>query len=148
MKYKIGLILIVLSCILPLLAFIVPFLGLSTDLTVFFAGIFVVGGPELLFFTGLILAGREAAQMVKKKMFKPAGKIRYRTGLIIFIISVLLNWVTAYLEVTNVLAMDYHAKLYLMAGLDLILILSVFVMGSEFFIKFKRIFVWEGVKQN
>jgi len=148
LKYKIGLILIIFSFAMPVFAFAVPFLGFSSYITAFIAGVFIVGGPELAFFIGIILVGKEAANLIKNKLFKPAGKIRYKIGLIIFCISILLNWISSYLEVTDLLILDIHNRLYLMASLDIILIISVFIMGPEFFIKFKKLFSWENVEEK
>ena len=147
-KYKIGLTLISISFILPLFGFVVPFLGFSTAVTAFIVGIFVVGTPDLCLFLGIILAGKEAAELIKQKFFRPAGKVRYTIGIIMAFTSVLTNWVTAYLDVSNLMPLSLHAQLYLMASLDLLLIFSVFIMGPEFFTKFKNLFVWEGVKRS
>ena len=144
LKYKIGLTLIAISCVMPFTALIVPFLGLSTALTTFVTGILVIGGPELLFFIGVFLAGKEAVLLVKKKLWKPAGRIRYMTGVVIFVICILTNWVCAYLEVTDIVNVSLHTQLYIMATFDIILIISLFVMGPEFFIKFRSIFSWTG----
>jgi hypothetical protein len=148
MKYKVGLILLTLGFIMPLFAFTVPFLGFSTSATAFIAGVFIVGGPELCFFIGIVLAGKEAVKLVKQRLLKPAGIVRYRLGLVLFIISILINWVAAYLEVTKVFFINLHSQLYIMASFDLLLLLSVFLMGPEFFIKFKNIFIWEGLKKT
>lgn len=147
-KYKIGLVLIIISFIMPLFAFTVPFLGFSATIKAFIAGIFIVGGPELCFFIGIILAGKEAANLIKHKLFKPAGKVRYIIGLTIFVISILFNWVGSYLEVIQIFPLDLHNQLYSMAFFDLMAIISLFVMGPEFFIKFKNLFIWEGVKHT
>lgn len=144
LKYKIGIFLIVISCIMPLFAFIVPFLGFSMSVTALITAAFVVGTPELLFFIGIALAGKEAVTLVKQKLLKPAGQMRYNIGLVIFCTSFFANWICAYLEVTSILQIGIHGKLYLMVILDLILISSVFLMGPEFFIKIKNIFSWDG----
>ncbi len=145
LKYKIGLALIVISCIMPILGFIIPFLGFSITVTTFLTGFFIVGAPELVFLLGVLLAGKEAITLIKGKLLKPAGKTRYLSGLILFIATMVIQWVCVYLELTNVIGLGLHGKLYLMGSLDLIFILSLLLMGPEFFIKFKQIFKWEGV---
>ncbi len=144
LKYKIGLILIAISCVMPFTALVVPFLDLPTTITAFVTGILVIGGPELIFFLGVFFAGKEAVQLVKKKLWKPAGKVRYMTGVVIFIISILTNWICAYLEATDIVDINLHAQLCIMASFDVMMIISLFVMGPEFFIKFRSIFSWSG----
>jgi len=102
LKYKVGLVLIASSCIMPFFALVVPFMGLSATITAFVTGVFVIGGPELIFFVGVFLAGKEAVELVKKKLWKPAGKVRYMVGVILFVVCILTNWLCAYLEVTDV----------------------------------------------
>ena len=129
---------------MPFFAFVIPFLGLSTTVTTFVTGIFIVGGPELVFFIGVFLAGKEGVELVKKKLWKPAGKVRYMIGIVLFVICILTNWLCAYLEVTGVIKVSLHTQLYVMATFDILSIASLFVMGPEFFIKFMSIFSWTG----
>jgi hypothetical protein len=146
-KYKIGLALIAISCIMPLCGFVIPFIGLSTAVTTVVTGIFLIGGPELIFFIGVFLAGKEAVKLVKQKLWKPAGKVRYMTGVVLFVVCIMTNWVCVYLELTRMFPLNHHGQLYLMATFDLLLIVSLFIMGPEFFIKFRSIFSWEGVQK-
>ena len=37
-----------------------------------------------------------------------------------------------------------YARIYILAGSDLSFILSIFLMGGEFWEKLRRLFVWEG----
>ena len=143
-KYKVGLVLIAFSCFMPFFAFIIPFLGLPITVTAVISGIIIVGGPELFFIIGVFLAGKEGVQFVKKKLWKPAGKVRYMTGVVLFVICILTNWLCTYLELTNIINVSLHTQLYIMATFDILLIVSLFVMGPEFFIKFMNIFSWEG----
>ena len=144
LKYKVGLVLIAFSCIIPFFAFIIPFLGLPITATAIISGIIIVGGPELIFIIGVFLAGKEGVQFVQKKLWKPAGKVRYMIGVVLFVISILTNWLCTYLELTDIINASLHTQLYIMATFDILLIVSLFIMGPEFFIKFMNIFSWEG----
>ena len=146
-KYKIGLVLIAFSCVMPVCAFVIPFLGFSTATTTFITGMFLIGAPELFFVLGVFLAGKDAVGLLKQKLWKPAGKIRYLLGLALFVICILINWVCVYIELTEVFPYNLYVQLCLMATFDLLLILSMFIMGPEFFIKIRSIFSWEGVKK-
>ena len=141
---KIGIVLIILSIIMPLFGFLIPFLGLPVYVSAAMVGISVIGGPEVCFIVGVALAGKDSVKMVKSKFTRPAGKIRYRFGLIMFFGCFIINWVLAYLEVTNVLTIDLHHYLYVMLTFDLLTILSLLLLGPEFFAKVRILFKWEG----
>ncbi len=148
LKCKIGIGFIVLGTILPLFGFAVPFFGFSDSVTATIIGFFIIGGPELCVIIGVALAGKEAMHLVKKKLFRPAGKTRYRIGLVLLCASILSNWILAYAEVTQFFSLTLHTQLYIMAGLDIVTIFSLIILGPEFFDKFKKLFVWGGIEQK
>jgi hypothetical protein len=142
LRCKIGIGFIVLGTILPLFGFAVPFLGFSDSVSAAIIGFFIIGGPELCVIIGVALAGKEAVGLVKEKLFRPAGKTRYRIGLVLLCGSILSNWILAYAEVTQLLSLPLHTQLHTMAGLDIVTIASLIILGPEFFEKFKKLFVW------
>ena len=148
LRCKIGIGFIVLGTMLPLFGFIVPFLGFSASVSTAIIGFFIIGGPELCVIIGVALAGKEAVDLVKKRLFRPAGKTRYRIGLVLLCGSILSNWILAYAEVTQFLSLPLHTQLYIMAGLDIVTIASLIILGPEFFEKLKKLFIWGGMKQK
>ena len=144
-KFKIGLVFIVLGFFLPLFSFAVPFLGLPGYMSAAVIGFFIIGGPELFLIIGGVLAGKDAIKFIKSKIMSPAGKYRYMTGLFIFVFCVLFNWSLAYLEVSGIMSIKTHTWLYIMAGFDIAAVFGLLMAGPELFHKIKRIFTWEGV---
>jgi hypothetical protein len=139
-----------LSCILPLGAVAVPWLGLPAAHSVVLAGALVAGGPEVLCVIAIALLGKETFQyfMHKAKAAlrravgdRPVSKTQYYIGLAI----ILLSWVPAYLFAYLPAVMpDESLRIYILAATDLAFVASVFLMGGEFWEKVRRLFIYEG----
>ena len=142
-RCKIGIGFVVFGAILPIFGFIVPFFGFSDAVSAAIIGFFIIGGPELCLIIGVALAGKEAVGLVKKELFRPAGKTRYRIGLVLLCVSILSNWILAYAAVTQLLLWTLHTQLYTMVSLDIVTIASLIILGPEFFDKFKKLFTCE-----
>ncbi len=148
MKYKIGMGFIILGIISPLIGLAVPLLNLSTATTTALVTFFMVGGPEIFLIAGVALAGKQAIEAIKKDFFQYAGKTRYQFGLILFVTTVFVNWVFVYLNLLEDYAFDIDTRLMVTLCIDVINIISIFVMGPEFFEKVKRLATWEGQTQE
>jgi hypothetical protein len=148
LRCKIGIGFIVLGIIFPIFGFIVPFLGFSASVSTAIIGFFIIGGPEVCLIVGVAIAGKEAVDLVKKRLFRPAGKTRYRIGLVLLCVSILSNWILAYAEVTQFISLPLDTQLYVMGGLDIVAIASLIILGPEFFDKLKKLFIWGGMKQK
>ena len=148
MKYKIGMGFIILGIFSPLIGLAVPLLNLSTETTTALVTFFMVGGPEIFLIAGAALAGKQAIEAIKKDFFQYAGKIRYQFGLILFVTTVLVNWVFVYFNLLEDYAFDINTRLMVTLCIDVITIISIFVMGPEFFEKVKRLATWEGQTQE
>jgi len=145
-----GVAALVLSVIFPLCVFFVPLMGLSSGEAAVISGFLLAGAPEILILLAVALLGKENFDRilgsVKGFFFaaffqKPASKLRYSIGLAMFVLSILplylAGYATSWMPAGN-------AKLMLLAGADITCLASVFVMGGEFWGKFRSIFVWEG----
>ena len=148
LKYKIGMGLIILGIISPLIGLAVPLLNLPSATTTALVTFFMVGGPEIFLIAGAALAGKQAIEAIKKDFFQYAGKARYQFGLILFITTILVNWGFVYLNLLEDYAFDFNNRLIVTLCIDVITIISVFVMGPEFFEKVKRLATWEGQTQE
>jgi hypothetical protein len=139
-----------LSVIMPLGAVVVPVLGLPTAQSVLLAGLLVAGAPEVLCILAIGLLGRDTFQYFVHKakaalrravLDRPASRLRYYTGLTI----ILLSWLPAYISAYFPAALPGgNARIYILAGTDLAFVVSVFLMGGEFWEKVRRIFIYEG----
>jgi len=149
-RFFAGITALLLAVVFPLSAFFVPLLGLSSGEATLVRGFLLAGAPEILILLAVALLGKENFERIigsaKGYFFatffqKPVSKVRYRIGLSIFILSILplyfAGYATSWMSAGN-------AKIFLLAGADFACLASVFVMGGEFWGKFRRIFVWEG----
>jgi hypothetical protein len=137
------------SCILPLGAVAVPWLGLPAAHSVVLAGALVAGGPEVLCVLAIALLGKETFQYLTYKAKsvlrrvlgdKPVSKTRYYVGLATILLSLLPSYLYAYLSDVPPVSM----RTYILAAADLAFVASVFLMGGEFWEKVRRIFIYEG----
>ncbi|MGA7487540.1 MAG: transporter suffix domain-containing protein [Xanthobacteraceae bacterium] len=149
-RFYTGVAAMILSVIMPLGAAVVPALGLSTAHSALVVGALLAGGPEVLCILAVALLGKQTfqyfAQMAKSAIRRavldePASKWRYYVSLVIILVS----WIPAYLYAYVPAVMPGgNARIYLLAGMDLAFVVSVFLMGGEFWEKVRRIFVYEG----
>jgi hypothetical protein len=140
----------ILAVIMPLSAVFVPALGLPTAQSALVAGLLVAGGPEVFCILAIALLGKETfgyfAHRAKSAfrravLDRPASKARYYTGLAI----ILLSWLPAYIYAYFPAAVPGgNARIYILAGMDLAFVASVYLMGGEFWEKVRRIFIYEG----
>jgi hypothetical protein len=149
-RFYAGMTAMALAVIMPLTALVVPVLGLSTTQSALLAGVLLAGGPEVLCILAVALLGKETflyfAHRAKTALRRavidqPASKARYYTGLVVILVS----WLPAYIYAYSPALMPQgDARIYLLAAMDLAFVVSVFLMGGEFWEKVRRIFVYEG----
>lgn len=132
-----------------------PALIVSSDLpaawkTALSIGIFIVI-PKLLIVTIIFVLGKSGFAYLKSLCFKyiagalaplaPARQVsrtRYRIGLVMFVLPLLEAWLIPYLEA----AFPGLAELRPMEWIwDVILIASFFVLGGDFWDKFRALFI-------
>ena len=75
-RFYTGLTALALALVLPLLAFAVPFLGLSTAVSAALVGGLIAGGPEVMFLLAAALLGKNVLHYylsrLKQLFWKPA----------------------------------------------------------------------------
>jgi hypothetical protein len=149
-RFYLGMAALVLAVIMPLCAVFVPALGLTTAQSAVLVGILLAGGPEVLCILAVALLGKETFQYLTHKaksafrravVDRPASKARYYFGLTIMLVSWLPAYVYAYFPAVMP---GGDARIYILAGMDLAFVASVFLMGGEFWEKVRRVFVYEG----
>lgn len=136
---------------------IMPFLGMSTvEALSLSSGLLI--SAEVAFAISIALLGKEFMQMVKgkiKRIFftqsgeyksKPIGKTRFRFGIIILLISLIVP--TLLLEVVFYYnweeAIGLQNFLYILVTFDLLFIGSLFILGFEFIDKARKLFTYPG----
>ena len=150
-RYYLGLLLFVLSLILPLLALIfVPMLGVSPGISAILYGLSVAGGPDVLLIAAAALMGKDNLEYLFSKLgnwFKDLVKWdqvspqRYRFGLWLMVLSIVVTLILFYflpesLRVGNQPGWGFYVTI----AADIVFIISFFVLGAEFWAKIKALF--------
>ena len=150
-RYYLGLILFILSLILPLLALvIVPLLGLSPGINTVLYGLSLAGGPDVILIGAAALLGKENLEYLFSKLgnwFKRLVKWdqvsprRYRIGVWLFWISILISLAFFYFLPETLREGDQPGwGFYVSVGADILFIISFFVLGAEFWGKLGALF--------
>ncbi len=148
-RFYSGMAALVLSLIMPLFAVLVPFLGLSVAESAIIVGFLIAGAPEIVGLIGIALLGRNAFQyfayQIKRALrqvvfAKRVSKTRYYVGLSINLASLIPLYLYGYLPAC---LPSGDTRIHILAAADLSFVLSMFIMGGEFWEKFRRLFIWE-----
>jgi len=149
-RFVAGISVLGLAMVLPLGALLVPLLDLPVAQSALIAGALVAGAPEVLMLLAVALLGRQNFDRIigaAKRFFfmtlfsTPVSRGRYYAGLAICLMSFIPLYVAGYASSWLPAA---HGRIAILAAADLAFIFSFFVMGGEFWEKFRRLFVWEG----
>ena len=139
-----------LAMVLPLAALLVPLLGLLVAQSALIGGVLVGGAPEVLMLLAVALVGRQNFDRIvgaAKRFFDttffstPVSRRRYHVGLTICLLSFIPIYVAGYVPSWMPAG---NGRIAILAAADIAFIFSFFVMGGEFWEKFRRLFVWEG----
>ena len=147
----IGTIVFILGQISPLILIpIVVSLDLSTGWTTALSGLLMFGFPELAILTSVAIMGKQGFEFIKGKLFgyfkkiAPAdtvGPARYRIGLFLFFFPVLMGWLLPYF--IDLIPNYNEYKLMINISGDLLILISLFVLGGDFWDKLRSLFVYE-----
>lgn len=132
----------------PLLIPLVTATNLSTGLKSALSGLLLLGIPELAIFVAIAILGKAGFVYLKQRLFgflKRAAPIdsvsptRYRIGLVLFCLPLLMGWLAPYFSDLIPRYGDYHIALAI-AG-DGLLVLGLFILGGDFWDKLRSLFV-------
>jgi hypothetical protein len=150
LKFYLGVSMLVLSCLVPLLGFWVASLALPVAVKGAIIGMLTLGGPEVLALIAVSLLGKQAFDALTSKVFPflralaPKGSVtrmRYKLGLFLFIVSFIPSYVVAYTP--NLLPDTSPSRFYVCMGADLLFVISLFVLGGDFWDKLKALFIYD-----
>ena len=142
-------VILLLSFILPVFIPLILLLPLSEGWKSTISGLFVFGIPQLLTLLTIVLVGKEGFRYIKQKAFGLLKKAappdvvsltRYTIGLVMFTIPLLMAWVLPY--ISTYLNFYEVYKLHINLGGDLLLIVSLFVLGGDFWDKLRSLFLY------
>lgn len=148
-RFRVGVIVFVAGFLSPLLIPVIAATGLSTKWKATISGMLAVGIPEVFSIVAMALMGKSGFNYLKTQVFRllkkhappdAVGKTRYRIGLVMFVLPLLYGWLAPY--VPN-LAPEYGLQpLWINIGGDLLLVVSLFVLGGDFWDKLRSLFVY------
>ena len=114
--------------------------------------VLALGIPELFMIIAAAILGKPGFQYLKAKMKRTTmeflaqhgppetvGRTRYRIGLFMFTIPIILGWAAPY-AVHHLPGYESHPFLYGLPG-DVLMVASLFVLGGEFWDKLRSLFV-------
>ena len=145
-KIRLGLVLFIVSIGWPVLIPILPMLGVPGTVTASFTGIMIVIADVLLILAAAV-SGKEGFAFIKTRVFgvlrqfgppQQVSRRRYRIGLVMFSIPLLLGWAAPYFG-QHLPGFKSHEWIYAVV-LDLVLLSGLFVLGGNFWTKLGALF--------
>lgn len=146
-RLYIGGIVIVIGFLSPLLIPLITATNWSIGLKSAISGLLALGIPEVFMIIGVAILGKEGYQFLKDKLFgflkqfAPPDKVsisRYRIGLVMFILPLLLAWV--FPIALHFFPSILHVLLWVFFCSDGILLASFAVLGGDFWDKLNGLF--------
>jgi len=155
-KYYLGLLLLVYSFIPICTVELIFFLPLTTSEKASVALIYV-GSGEIACICAVALLGKAFVEAVKTRIKgffvrkkpvappKPIGRTQHAIGVTLFFMSFLpYPVVEGVLIFGHPMGRDLNYLVYAMLAGDVIFIVSLFILGGEFWERLKRLFEWPG----
>jgi hypothetical protein len=142
-----GAIVFGLGFLSPLLIPLVTRSELSTTWKATISGLLAFGIPEIFILIAVAILGKEGYAFLKSKIgtflkpFAPADKVsktRYNVGLFFFFSPLLIGWASPYLLMYFSELESTPLQYYIMG--DVVFILSFFLLGGDFWDKFRSLF--------
>jgi hypothetical protein len=147
-RFKLGVALFALSLLGPLVFIpLVAALGLSAAMTTSISAGTLVGAEVLLVAAAAVM-GKSGYAYIKNRAFgflkqygppKEVSRARYNIGLAILAIPILFGWLAPYAG-TLIPGYEGNEITFAVVG-DLLLLVSLFVMGGDFWDKLRALFV-------
>jgi hypothetical protein len=150
LKLKIGIIIMVVGFLSPLLIPLVVASNLSSSVKTVVSGLLAFGIPEVFMLLAAVVMGKQGFEYIKDKAktylksLAPSGSVsrtRYRIGLILFCLPILMGLLSPYLNYTS----DFfnNIPLWFHSIFDLLFLISLFILGGNFWNKLKGLFYYD-----
>ena len=147
-RFKLGATILVVGFAAPLAIPLVTSSGLPTGWKTAISGALAVGVPEIMMVVAAAVMGRAGFARLKQlfgrilRKYGPPEQVsrtRYRVGLVMFTLPLLVGWLGPYLH-HHLPGFDRHPMLWNVGG-DLVFVTSLLVLGGEFWDKLRSLFV-------
>jgi hypothetical protein len=124
-------------------------LSVSTEIKATLSGA-VLAGAEVLWVLAAAVMGKSGFLYLKGRMLalikshgppKTVSRTRYRIGLVMFVLPLILGWAVPY--ASALISVDESHPIALAVAGDLLLLISLFVLGGEFWDKLRALFLYD-----
>jgi hypothetical protein len=149
-KLRFGAVILVVGFLSPLLIPLVLASNWSATTKSVISGLLAFGIPELFMLLAIIVMGKPGYEYLKGKVGKylkrylppdQVSKGRYKLGLILFSIPVLVGVLQPYLA--HFIPLFEGSPLWFHFGLDMIFVIGIFVLGGDFWDKLSGLFKYK-----
>jgi hypothetical protein len=132
----------------PLLIPFVTRTSLSTEWKTVVSGLLAVGIPEAFTVAAIAILGKSGYNLIKERFFSllkkygPPDRVslaRYRTGLVMYVLPILFGWLLPYMY-HRIPGYGTHRFVVSLIG-DIIFVVSIFVLGGDFWDKIRVLFI-------
>ena len=140
--------LFIVGLLAPLLIPVVVASDLNVEITAMISGLLMLGVPEIFMLAAVATLGKSGYSYLKTKLFlmlkkaAPADTVsllRYRIGLVLFLLPILMGWLLPYVDYLLPFYVEYRIVFNLLG--DLMMISGVFVLGGDFWDKLRALFI-------
>jgi hypothetical protein len=147
-RFKTGVALFGLGLICPVFVPLVAATGLPASWKAVLSGALALGIPEMLWLAAVAVMGKAGFDYLKQRVFgflkrhvapSQVSRTRYRIGLVMLLVPVVLGWVQPYASAVVEELAQY--RIAVGVGGDVLLLVSLFVLGGEFWDKVQALFV-------
>jgi hypothetical protein len=154
-RLVLGAIVFITGFMAPLLIPLVTKSDLSVAWKTTLSGLLMAGIPELFMVITVGILGKEGYQYLKGKVMNflkkhgpphRVSRTRYKLGLLMFSIPLILALLFPYME--NHFHQLEGIAMYIHIGSDVLLFLSLFVLGGEFWDKIRGLFTYSGKEEK
>ena len=130
----------------------IPFVvgsGLPIGWKNFLTALLLFGIPELGILVSIVILGKPGFNYLRGLVFgtirrsalpQTVSRTRYRLGLVLFVLPLFYSWLSPYLPL---LLHGYEPTRFKAFVGDLLLFVSLFLLGGDFWDKLRALFVWE-----
>ena len=153
-RFRIGVFFFVFGWVCPLFIPLVTASNLPTAWKTSLSGLLLVGGPELFGFAAIFFLGKPGFNYIKSKVMfflkrygapRVVSRTRYRFGLAILILLTIFGSFIYYAP--DLIPGYKENRLVMNLVADLIFVASFFILGGEFWDKFRALFIYEAKAQ-
>ena len=150
-----GAVVLVLAQFAPLMIPLVVATDLPAGWKTALSTLLLLGVPEMGILLSAAILGKEGFAWLKWKIFgylkralppDRVSPLRHRIGVTMFVLPLIAGWLLPYMMPVLDMYSEYFLKVNV-AG-DILLILSLFVLGGEFWDKLRGLFLRRAVIQN